>query len=342
MAEYAFVVCATCQHPEFCRSWAGDVGHCVADHRVTPSTDTKMTRAELIAALAECYRLTGADPDGDEDWRLAQNAVDEVRRLRVELDAAATLAVPPPDETGWRDTVQLVANSLGDMARIGIASSVDAKRLGAELQQHLLDALKAAQVPPQDPPVYPNSDKGLAQMCPGVPLPTLRGIQEAAFRAGREDALAARQSAPLGLVNAAREVVSEYENVPTRCVDVNDCQCFDCRLIRKRKAALPAPPDPPAMPELPLLPMETAPKTGEVLLKVERRAGIPNCYLVGHYMPGGYCIEAHPAIDEGWYFWNGCMFDRAAKPVGWVLALPSFDAKHGPRIPATDPQKGGQ
>lgn len=40
------------------------------------------------AALAECYRLTGADPDGDEDWRLAPHAVAEVKRLREESDAA--------------------------------------------------------------------------------------------------------------------------------------------------------------------------------------------------------------------------------------------------------------
>ncbi len=40
----------------------------------------------LTAQLAECYRLTGADPDGDEDWRLAQHAVEEVKRLREELD----------------------------------------------------------------------------------------------------------------------------------------------------------------------------------------------------------------------------------------------------------------
>jgi len=38
-------------------------------------------------ALAECYRLSGADPDGNEDWRLASNAVEEVRRLRTESDA---------------------------------------------------------------------------------------------------------------------------------------------------------------------------------------------------------------------------------------------------------------
>jgi hypothetical protein len=42
---------------------------------------------DAIAALATCYRLTGADPDGNEDWRLAKHAVEEVRRLRNESDA---------------------------------------------------------------------------------------------------------------------------------------------------------------------------------------------------------------------------------------------------------------
>jgi len=37
-------------------------------------------------SLAECYRLSGADPDGNEDWRLACDAVAEVRRLRREYD----------------------------------------------------------------------------------------------------------------------------------------------------------------------------------------------------------------------------------------------------------------
>lgn len=31
--------------------------------------------------LAACYRLSGADPDGNEDWRLAPRAVGEIRRL---------------------------------------------------------------------------------------------------------------------------------------------------------------------------------------------------------------------------------------------------------------------
>ena len=70
--------------------------------------------------------------------------------------------------------------------------------------------------------------------------------------------------------------------------------------------------------------IETAPKDGrEVLLRVKLRAGIPNCQLVGHYMRGGHCIEDHPAIDQGWYFWNGRMFDLAAEPTHWMPLPPA-------------------
>ena len=73
--------------------------------------------------------------------------------------------------------------------------------------------------------------------------------------------------------------------------------------------------------------METAPRDGtEVVLAVERRAGIPGRMLVGHYMPGGYCIEDHPPIAEGWYFWNGRMFDKAAKPIAWMPLPAPVDA----------------
>lgn len=41
----------------------------------------------LTRELAECYRLTGADPDGNEDWRLAKEAVIAVRELRHDYDA---------------------------------------------------------------------------------------------------------------------------------------------------------------------------------------------------------------------------------------------------------------
>lgn len=71
-------------------------------------------------------------------------------------------------------------------------------------------------------------------------------------------------------------------------------------------------------------PMSTAPRDREVLLVVKKRAGIPRGMLVGHYMEGGHCIEDHPPIDEGWYFWNGCMFDKASEPIAWT-ALPSLD-----------------
>jgi hypothetical protein len=51
-------------------------------------SEAERTVAKLQGMLAECYRLTGADADGNEDWRLAQQAVDEVRRLRQESDEA--------------------------------------------------------------------------------------------------------------------------------------------------------------------------------------------------------------------------------------------------------------
>lgn len=65
-------------------------------------------------------------------------------------------------------------------------------------------------------------------------------------------------------------------------------------------------------------PMSTAPKDGrEVLLLVKMRAGIPGKMLVGHYMLGGHCIEDHPPIEAGWYFWNGRIFDWASEPTHW-------------------------
>ena len=75
-----------------------------------------------------------------------------------------------------------------------------------------------------------------------------------------------------------------------------------------------------AMPSLDRVwhPIETVPKDGrEGLLRVAMRAGINDRCLVGHYMPGWNCIEDHPPISEGWYFWNGDMFDKASKPTHW-------------------------
>jgi hypothetical protein len=70
-------------------------------------------------------------------------------------------------------------------------------------------------------------------------------------------------------------------------------------------------------------PMDTAPRNGtEILLRVKLRAGMSGCMLVGHFMQGGHCIEDHPPIPQGWYFWDGSMFDRAAEPEAW-LPLPA-------------------
>ena len=77
-----------------------------------------------------------------------------------------------------------------------------------------------------------------------------------------------------------------------------------------------------------LKPMNTAQKDGrELLLQVTPRHGRwRGRFLVGHYMPGGHCIDDHPPIDAGWYFWNGRMFDRASEPVGWTELPTAIDA----------------
>lgn len=71
--------------------------------------------------------------------------------------------------------------------------------------------------------------------------------------------------------------------------------------------------------------MESAPLDGtEVLLQVEERAGARGRCLVGHFMPGGHCIEDHPPIERGWYFWDGRTFDKASKPLKWC-PLPAVE-----------------
>jgi hypothetical protein len=59
-----------------------------AENRELTATVARLTgeRDAAVSQLAECYRLSGADPDGNEDWRLAPRAVEEVRRLRKEYD----------------------------------------------------------------------------------------------------------------------------------------------------------------------------------------------------------------------------------------------------------------
>jgi hypothetical protein len=59
----------------------------------TTLADAQATIAALQAQLATCFKLSGADPDGNEDWRLAPHAVEEVTRLRNDCDELG-------DETG--------------------------------------------------------------------------------------------------------------------------------------------------------------------------------------------------------------------------------------------------
>lgn len=53
-------------------------------------TEAEQARIALTKDLAECYRQSGADPDGNEDWRLAREAVEEVTQLRKNFDETET------------------------------------------------------------------------------------------------------------------------------------------------------------------------------------------------------------------------------------------------------------
>lgn len=60
--------------------------------------DWQTIRAELLAMdaenvrhvkmLADCFRMAGADPDGNEDWRIAPDALRAVTELRRDYDEA--------------------------------------------------------------------------------------------------------------------------------------------------------------------------------------------------------------------------------------------------------------
>lgn len=56
--------------------------------RITTDSPTAASSKPISeVALAECYRLTGADPNGASDTVLATFATAEVRRLRFDHDA---------------------------------------------------------------------------------------------------------------------------------------------------------------------------------------------------------------------------------------------------------------
>jgi chromosome segregation ATPase len=78
--------------------------------------------------LAECYRLSGADPDGNEDWRLAKDAVAEVKRLREEYDdevhSANTFENAIIGPGGWQDITIALEGKLAQLEH-GIDEWVD-------------------------------------------------------------------------------------------------------------------------------------------------------------------------------------------------------------------------
>jgi len=64
---------------------------CEAEYeRIEVCPERKLLARRLVTylkQLAECYRLSGADPDGDSDAHLAKHAVQAVRELREQSDA---------------------------------------------------------------------------------------------------------------------------------------------------------------------------------------------------------------------------------------------------------------
>ena len=60
-------------------------------------------------------------------------------------------------------------------------------------------------------------------------------------------------------------------------------------------------------------PIETAPKDGDEIIL--RNASWNR--VLAHWMPGGHCIEDHPSIDAGWYFWTGNRYDVFKTPEVW-------------------------
>jgi len=64
--------------------WHRDAEFIAHSRSDVPALVAEVERLRFL--LAECYRATGADPDGDDDAMLAGKAVDAVRRLRASAD----------------------------------------------------------------------------------------------------------------------------------------------------------------------------------------------------------------------------------------------------------------
>lgn len=167
-----------------------------------------MTRDDLVQRLvAEANALEGywgtrpaVDAMRDAAAALAVPPVHDCETWRLEGLGCARCnkaAAPPADAAAAQEIMLLLTPLVADAAIVG--RTYDWPDVLAVVRA-AADKLKAA---PPEVEVYPNSDRGLAQMFPGVSVPLLRGIQEAAFRAGREDAL--KNTSPADLVARVRD-----------------------------------------------------------------------------------------------------------------------------------------
>ena len=125
------------------RNRDGDVAEADAerDEKVA-AADMWRTRAEKAEAqLAECYRLTGSDPDGDPDSMLARHAVQAVRELREENERVGEL-----EDRAVRAEAQLAtlrAEVDSSIRRIHTWLSDEATRWLSPSQQTLLSMVES-------------------------------------------------------------------------------------------------------------------------------------------------------------------------------------------------------
>jgi hypothetical protein len=93
----------------------------------------------LTADLAECYRLTGADPDGNDDAHLARKAVGAVKRLRAESDHEGEKSEE------WERCYRALETAAKDAARLRLfVATYDGRCLDQPLGLSILDALDRA------------------------------------------------------------------------------------------------------------------------------------------------------------------------------------------------------
>ncbi len=84
-------------------------------------TDSRRETEQATKQLAGCYRLSGADPDGNEDDKLAPYAVEEVKRLRKEYEELGEETEQLRQE---RDAARLAAERRWNQARDSLGWTV--------------------------------------------------------------------------------------------------------------------------------------------------------------------------------------------------------------------------